>query len=275
LEAAVMMTCQTVTTLGGAFALDLLPPEEADAVAVHIASCVTCGERSRARQQSGEWLAHLVAPEPLPAGLRRRLQLRLQDVPRPQPRETAPLSPVAPPAPRPATRAAARPQWLWLLGAALTALLVWNVMLQGEQRTWAESQRQAREVQARLEARLQRQSRVKPAPPAPVRLSRLQGSRRFPAAAGTLAWQSEGGRWTLAAQGLPLLPAGQVFQLWAGGGDHPVPILACRPGSAVMAVPVPAHGALRPGTPLLLTMESGAARERPTGELVLLGLVAD
>lgn len=267
-----MVTCETVATLGGAYALDLLPPEEADAMTVHLATCVGCGERTRARLQAGEWLAHLVAPEPLPEDLRRRLQMRLQDPPRPQPKDTAPLTPVALPASSPGRR-----PWLWwLIAAGLAALIAWNLGLQGHQQSLERAQRLTGEAQAQLLTHMRRQQQAQRAtPPTTVRLSRLQGSRRYPAAAGTLAWQADGGRWTLTAQGLPALPPGQVFQLWAGGGDRPAPVVACRSASSVLAVPVPAHGALRPGTPLLLTVEFGAAREKPAGELVLLGLVAE
>lgn len=269
-----MVTCETVATLGGAYALELLPADEAAAVAVHVATCVGCGERTRARQQAGDWLAHLVAPAPLPEALRRRLHLRLLDAPRPQPRETAPLDPGQRPVP------SSRPPRRWWPAAAavaaLLAVLAWKSVPASDHHDLARAERLAREAQATLTAHRQRQNAApSAAPTVAARLARLHGSRRHPAAVGALAWQSEDGRWTLTAQGLPSLQPGQVFQLWAGHGERPVPVVATRPATRVLAVPVPALGALKPGTPLLLTVENGAARERPAGDLVLLGLVPD
>jgi hypothetical protein len=267
-----MLTCETVSTLSGAYALDLLPPAEAAALAVHVAACVACGERARARQQTGEWLAHLVTPAPLPAGLRQRLQLRLQDQGRPRPQATTPLPP--PPAPSPARP---RSVWPWVLAGVVCLSLIGNLDLLQERQTLQAAQARADAEHRQLLQQLRRQVQARAAAVSatPVRISHLQGSRRHPMATGSLTFQSDSRRWSLSLQGLPVLPAGQVYQLWAGAGERPSPVLAFRLGTATTSVPVPPHAALRPGTALLVTVEAGAGHDRPTGDLVLLGMVAD
>jgi hypothetical protein len=271
-----MLTCATVTTLGGAYALELLPAAEAEAVRVHVSACVACGERARSRAQMGEWLAHIITPEPLPDGLRQRLALRLLD--REPVRATADLDPAV--APRPdspvaAVRPLARYRY-WLFGGLLAASLAWNLHLLGDRNWLQQAQRTADQTHAQAMAQLRRLAATRKAPAAaPVsHLSRLQGARQRPQASGILAFQTETGRWTLTVQGLPVMPAGQVYQLWAGTGSGQAPVLAFRSGGST-SVPVPSHAALRPGAALVITVEDGAGQNRPTGELVMLGMVAD
>jgi hypothetical protein len=264
-----MLTCESVGTLSGAYALDLLPDEEAAAIAVHVASCVACGERTRARQQTGEWLAHLVTPTPIPDGLRHRLQLRLQDQ---GPRHIRATAPLLPPTPDKAAPQRMTP-WLWLLAGILALSLGWNLRLLGQTASLQDAKTVAEAARSPLLQRLRHQAKAAPAPAS--RSSLLQGARHHATASGSLALQLESRRWTLTVQGLPALPAGQVYQLWAGSGDRPAPVVAFRAGAGMAPVPVPAHAALRPGAPLLVTIEAGAGHDRPQGDLVLLGMVAD
>jgi hypothetical protein len=279
-----MLTCDTVTTLGGAYALELLPAAEAEAVRVHVSACVACGERARSRAQMGEWLAHIITPEPVPDGLRQRLALRLLD--REPVRATADLDPGLAPAPAPATVVPApvvRPlardlaRYLaWLGAGLLAASLAWNLHLLGDRNWLQQAQRTADQTHALAMEQLRRLATTRKVPPAaPVsHLSRLQGARQRPQASGILAFQTVTGRWTLTVQGLPVMPAGQVYQLWSGTGSSQALVLAFRSGGST-SVPVPSHAALRPGAALVITVENGAGQNRPTGDLVMFGIVAD
>jgi anti-sigma-K factor RskA len=120
------LTCDQADELAGAWGLGALDPEEADAVASHLASCDRPHEELRAAPGAGSVLDVALEPIAPSPGLRGRVMDSIGAMPRA-------THPPPEPAPMPWYRRGWVPRVAALAAAAaIVGLAVWNVQLRGE-----------------------------------------------------------------------------------------------------------------------------------------------
>lgn len=196
-------------------------------------------------------LLPLATATPPPPGLRDRILAAAER----RSRRAAPATPVAAkPAPR---RPAPRLVWSRFAAAAAAALaLAFGLDA----------------ARTRRELSLQRELTSALQEPNVVRTFRLAGTGRADDAYGTVALDLDAKRGAVVLKGLPPLPAGRVYRLWAQVDDRAVPCgdFGVRPDGGVTAqfvVPVETYTA--PLGSLFVTVEPDPPPPAPTGERVL------
>jgi anti-sigma-K factor RskA len=100
----------------------------------------------------------------------------------------------------------------------------------------------------------------------------LAGTERAPSARGEVVAPRDGGPPLLVAQGLPELPAGQVYQIWVIADGRPAGAGLLEPGPA-MAAPVALARDVSGAEMVALTIEPAGGSSGPTGPIVLAGKV--
>jgi hypothetical protein len=128
----------------------------------------------------------------------------------------------------------------------------------------------------RQELELQRDVATTLQQPNVVRQFALAGSgvmgTGFAPAAGTAVLDLDAKRAAVVIRGLPRLPAGQVYRLWARIGDGAVPcgqFNADEHGSVVSQFTIPVDAYTSPVRELFLNVEPAAQGPQPTGETVM------
>ncbi|MEO8251935.1 MAG: anti-sigma factor [Chloroflexota bacterium] len=246
------LDCQAVDELDAAFALGALPPDEARAVAEHLATCAEPHAQLRAFVGAAEVLAMSTDLAPPSPKLRERVLATVSRTPQEHAAGRAPAASAPGPnegrgwldwlSPR-----VARP----LAIAAVVAVLAvggWNLALQSQ---LGEQDHALRAVAAAI--------------------SGGDVAYRVEGRAGRgYVVDTPGSGAALVVAGLGSLPAGQLYELWLlDAAGAPVAVGTFKPGSDVVAV-VPVDRDLTGYTAFAVTVEAKRVAA-PTGEPVIVG----
>jgi len=181
--------------------------------------------------------------------------------------ELAPARPAAPvaladhvrkPAPTATAASTFRPSLMRILGS-IAAVLVLALAWDGQRL------RQELQLQRDVAATLQQ--------PNVVRQFALRGTG-ISLAAGTAVLDLDAKRAAVAIRGLPKLPAGQVYRLWARIGDGAVPcgqFNADGDGAVVSQFTIPVDAYTAPLRELFLNVEPAELGTQPVGRTVMVG----
>lgn len=261
--------------LAGPYALGLLSADDRRVFEAHLAVCPECRAEVRDAAIVAEALGHAVAPEEPPAGLRDRVlasaftstpaagsarMLRIGSAPRA-------AEPVRRPGP-------------WLLAAASIAIVALGLYALALQSKLRETEAALRSAQARLAAadtqmasvvrardETSRIALVASAPDA-VRID-LAGQAPAPDARGRAFWSPTRGV-ALAADALPSLPQGRVYQLWLVTADAKIGAGLLRPDASGRLLGASQTTGVRP-VAIALTIEPEGGVSSPTGAVYLFG----
>lgn len=252
-------------------ALGVLDGAERLQATSHVASCGECAREVAAFERVCGDLGALSAVTPLPPELRRRV-----------------LGAVDPDL----VRGARGPRWLaaaavlaggmtLLAGLRLASVSADRDRLLGE-RTAAEARAaEAQDRAVRAEAAVaalsatagRSQSLTLVALQSGARVVPLAAQPAAPSARGAVLFDPASGQATLVASGLPVLPAGQVYEAWVIADGVPVPaglFASDASGPTVHPVTAPARGART----FAVTIEPAGGTPAPTGPMVLAGRVS-
>lgn len=121
------MTHAEMQELLGAYALDAVEPDEAQAIEEHLRTCPRCQAEVEAHRDTASWLAHSGAPAP--DGVWDKIAGNLEDTP-------PPIARVLPWEPRDARRSRSRqrPAITWIAGVAAALVLVLGLVAVNQQR---------------------------------------------------------------------------------------------------------------------------------------------
>jgi hypothetical protein len=194
-----------------------------------------------------------------PAALRTRILAAAQHIEQPRPAARASVSDVARnvrviPVPRSADRPTIR-RVVGSIAAMLIVALAWD----------AYRLRQELQLQQDVATTLQQ--------PNVVRQFALRGTG-VSLAAGTAVLDLDAKRAAVAIRGLPKLPAGQVYRLWARVGDGTVPcgqFNADAEGTVLSRFTIPVDAYTSPVRELFLNIEPLEAGPHPVGRTVMVG----
>jgi len=262
-----------------AFALDVLDPHERAEVASHLAGCESCAAELVALHRVVQNVGLDAPPVTPPAGLKARVIARVAAEAQAGPSERAlPASPARQP------DAIRRPFWNSRLALAASVMLAAAASLYAfAMRAEVVSLRVATDTASgqvtrlrdelatlrRERVTLQRTMDVLRAPDV-LRVD-LKGQTGAPAATGHAFWSRRAGL-AFAAEGLPALPEGRVYQLWAITGSSPVSagtFVASGSGDASVTSPVAADAP--PPDAFGVTIEPTGGSATPTMPIVLIG----
>jgi anti-sigma-K factor RskA len=238
------VNCDEIEELLGAYALDALPPDEAAAVAAHLAGCPEQAATARELRAASLALQSLPDALPPPPALRSRV---LEAVAR-EPRERAAPAPATSPRDRLTWRTQQSPSnirrfptYAWgALAAALViaigGLFAWNITLRN-----------------RLDDRLDASRATAVAP--------LQGAG---AGGGTVLYFADRHKAVVIGADMPAPDAGKTYQLWAVGDDgQPKSIGLMQPDAAGRTNAVVDFDRDATGT-LAITVEPAGGSDQPT-----------
>lgn len=261
--------------LAGPYALGILSADDRRLFEAHLAGCPECRADVRDAAIVAEALGHAVAAEAPPAALRGRVLAGAFST-SPSADRPARLVPIAP-APRVAGHVRLEP---WLLAAASIAIVALGLYALALQSKLRETDAALRSAQARLAAAdtrvasLERASDetsrialVASAPDA-VRVD-LAGQAPAPDARGRAFWSPTRGV-ALAADALPPLPQGRVYQLWLVTADAKVGAGLLRPDASGRLLGASQTTGVRP-VAIALTIEPEGGVSSPTGAIYLVG----
>jgi anti-sigma-K factor RskA len=247
------------------YAVGALDGEERGRFEAHLAGgCAACAARLRETREALAALPRALPPAAPPPALRARLLERI-----------AAERPGAPgrgatPAERPAGRAL---RWAGWAGVAVAAALLLLVSQQ-----LGRAGRELAELRGRvatLEAELaDRDATLRLLSDPAVRSVSLEGRGPSPGARAWLLWDPATREGLLLARGLPPVPAGRAYELWAIAGDQPVPagvFTVDEAGRGRLRLP-PLPAGLRVET-FAVTVEPSGGVPRPTGAIHLAGKV--
>ncbi len=261
--------------LAGPFALGILSEDDRRVFEAHLAACPECRAEVRDAAMVAEALGHAVTPEAPPAQLRDRVLAAA--------RAAAPAASPARVVPIAESRRAASPARRlepWLLAAASIAAVAFGLYALVLQSKLRETDAALRSAQARLAAAdtrvasLERasdeSSRVALVASAPdaVRVD-LAGQTAAPAARGRAFWSPSRGV-ALAADALPALPQGRVYQLWLVTADAKVSAGLLKPDASGRLLGGSQTTGVRP-VAIALTLEPEGGVPSPTGAMYLVG----
>ncbi|MGE3841163.1 MAG: anti-sigma factor [Vicinamibacterales bacterium] len=257
----------------GLYALGVLDPEARAAVEGHLAMCETCRGELECLTPVVEALALTVPSLQPPAALRSRV-----------------LSSVAPPQ-APANQALSgtpsrAPRWAWLVAAAAVALCVglgtYAATLQARIENLSNRLADAERLLQAARGDMVEARRALDAAQSDVRVLLspdvtrvvLSGEGSTPAATGR-AYYSPAEGLLFTASNLRPLPETQVYQLWLVTAAAPVSAgLIPLPASGTSTVLLPSPAGAGVPVAFAVTIEPAGGVPAPTGERVLLGLVA-
>jgi hypothetical protein len=250
------------STLAAVGALDGIERARFDA---HLASgCAICEANLREQTQVAAALPWALPDVPLRPEVRDRLMARVATERRPGAGRQAPGRPAAAAA-RPA---GARASWQWaggLLAASVAAALVWNIH---DTRGALESER-ARVAQ--LEQELTQERAITAlVGHTDTQAASLRGVDMAAHAEGWIVWSPSRGEGFVVVHHLPVLPAGQQYQLWVLGTPRWAPAGTFRVdsiGHATLTVPV-SH---QQPEGFAVTVEPAGPHAIPTGPTVMRG----
>ncbi len=237
------------------YALGALDGEELSQFEAHLAQgCPTCERHLRETREALTLLPRSLEPIAPPPGAKARVLNQI----------------AADAAARPEGR---RPGWLWwgigagaVAAAGLLIALGWNL--------WTTRQ----ELQ-RLEARIavlraevaQKEETLRLLSDPQVRLVSLAGLPPSPGAAGRLLWNPVTRTGLLLTSGLPEVPRGRAYELWAIAGKEAVPagVFTVEGGRALLRLP-PLPEA-KTFDKFAVTLEPAGGVPQPTGPMHLIG----
>jgi anti-sigma-K factor RskA len=257
-----------LVVLAPAYVLGALEPDERRAFESHVAECEICASEVRSLGRVTAGLAQSVPLVTPPAALRDRVLLAVGA------REARASQPVMPSRWRMAD---------WLAYAACVAIATAAVLYAMNLRTRVENLEARLEVaQTRLAAadramvdarRVAFETQSAMAVLAATDLIRvdLQGAPAAPQAAGRALWSRQSGM-VFAANNLPPLPAGKIYQVWLVAGGPPVSAGLVAPdetgrGVGIFRTPVDVTGPVT----VAVTIEPEGGVPAPTGAFYLTG----
>jgi hypothetical protein len=234
-----------------------LPEEEAEALARLVAERPELAVELGRLQRTFGLLGHAAATTP-PPHVRDRLLAAAErlDPATPAPPAAPRVVALAPPAPRPG-----RGRTVSRMAGAIAALLVLGLAWDGY---WL-----------RQELRLQREVATTLQQPNVVHQFALRGTG-ISLAAGTAVLDLDAKRAAVVIHGLPRLPAGQVYRLWARVGDDAVPcgqFNADAGGAVTSQFTIPVDAYTSPVRELFLNVEPAEAGPKPAGRTVMVGRI--
>lgn len=239
------------------YALSALDGEELTVFEAHLASgCALCEDRLREVRESLTQIPQSLIPLAPPPAVRSKL-----------------LQKIASEAIVPAQR---RPQlrWLWwgigagaLAAVGLLISLSWNLSTAQQELQRLQGQMAALQVEvAKQQELVDFLSNPK------ARFIQLAGLGPSPGATGRLLWDPVSRKGLLLTAGLPELPAGQEYELWAITGDEPVPAGVFKVGGAGRALfRLPPLPEAKTFDKFAVTLEPAGGVSKPTGPMHLLG----
>jgi anti-sigma-K factor RskA len=256
--------------LAGPYVLGLLSADDRREFEAHLQGCPECRLEVREAELVAEGLGRAVDPQEPPAGLRDRvLAAALAARPAEFPRSLRPVN-------RPPSRTLAP----WLLAAASLAAVAFGLYSWTLQARLRETEAALRAAQARLATIESQVASLRHASdettqtadvlsaPDVVRVE-LAGQADAPRARGRALWSPTRGL-VLAANNLPALPEGRVYQLWLVTDSAKISAGLMRPDSAGRM-----QGTSRVTTPqpvaIALTIEPDGGVPAPTGAIYLVG----
>ena len=127
----------------------------------------------------------------------------------------------------------------------------------------------------RQELALQREVTATLQEPNVLRPFAMAGTGTATGAVGRVALDLDAKRGAVVLKGLPALPEGEVYRLWAKVADKSVPcgqFTASREGTVVAQFVVPVESYTAPIAQLFLTVEPSALPEAPTGPTVMVSV---
>lgn len=280
-------------------AVGALTPEEAGALAEHLAACDECRREASELREAAVAIAYACAPVAPPAHLRARVLegARAADsvLPFKRPaRDAAANGDGSPDTRTPARDSSPARAGAWRLLAsrpplafgAIAAAIIIVVLAALSVALWGRNRELKAEL-ARLSqglnsargelmlardesARVAEIKEIVTAPDAPVAL--LAGTPDAPGARARLFVDRRTGRAVLSAQGLPPAPDGKAYQLWYIAGGKPQPGAVFKTdaaGRVVLSDRVPEAG--RDATIFAVTLEPAGGVPSPTGGMYLKG----
>jgi anti-sigma-K factor RskA len=227
-------TCDDADALAGAWGLGALEPDEARAVADHLATCDRPHAELRAAAGAGAVLEAALHPVQPSAALRDRIMTSIG-----------------------ADSAVAREPWYptWLpraagiaAAAAVVALLAWNVQLRGE-----------------LDTRQDALERVAAALSAGGPTYEVSGT----AGGGLLVIGEEG---PVFVAGLPVPEGDDIYEMWLIGPSGPVAAGTFRPGADEVLVVAPLEGSLEGFETFAVTVEAERVSAPTTDPILVAAL---
>lgn len=253
------MSHEPYSEMAPAYALGTLEGEERSQFEAHLRG--GCPECERALVEYGESLAGVaaelppVAPPPsVKAALIRRIDA-----------EARPARPLARPAPR-------WVPWRWAWAGALASALAVGGYLALKVTALERELHQRSEELAALRAQVAQQRELLGFLRSPeTQLVSLGGLKPSPTAHGRMWWQQGAGGFFMAS-GLPLIPSGKTYQLWAIAGGKPVSagVFGVDPkGSGTLHVK-PLSGVDKVEM-FAVTLEPAGGLPQPSGEMYLAG----
>jgi Anti-sigma-K factor rskA len=127
----------------------------------------------------------------------------------------------------------------------------------------------------RQELALQREVTTALQEPNVLRSFALAGTGSASGAVGRVALDLDAKKGAVVLKGMPVLPAGEVYRLWAAVGDKSVPCgqFTANPDGVVLAqFPVPVESYTSPIAKLFVTVEPAAPSDTPSGPTVMVSV---
>lgn len=263
--------------LAGPYALNILSADDRRAFEAHLAGCPECRAEVRDAAIVAETLGHAVTPEEPPSELRSRVLAAAFGGGQ---AAASPASRVVPIRGTQAVRPGRRRLEPWLLAAASLAAVALGLYSLSLKARLRDADAALRSAQARLAAtdtqlaRLERTSRessrvaLVASAPDVVRVE-MGGQANAPGARGRAFWSPSRGV-AVAADQLPALPQGRVYQLWLVTADAKVSAGLMHPDAAGRALAASQTTGVRP-VAIALTLEPEGGVPVPTGAIYLVG----
>lgn len=237
------------------YALGALDGEELRQFEAHLAAgCASCETRLRETREALTLLPRALAPVAPPPGARARL-----------------LNQIAAEGARPEGR---RPGWLWWgigAGAAAAAGLLialgWNLSVMRQ-----ELQKLEVRVSALRAEVAQKEQTLRLLSDPQVHLVSLAGLPPSPGAAGRVLWNPVTRTGILLTSGLPAVPRGRAYELWAIAGKEAVPagVFTVDEGGRTL-LRLPPLPEAKTFDKFAVTLEPAGGVPQPTGPMHLLG----
>lgn len=235
-----------------AYALGALSRSESEPLEQHLKrGCDVCEAELAIFQETSNRLAFALPDVPLPAGLKQKVNSRIDQIEQTRPADAPRMS-------------------VWRVAAAVALFAIAGSLVWKERSDVNERDQQIAGMAKQLEE--QRAEITWLRDPA-VQLAMLTGLADAPGAHGKMIWNAAASKGMFYADTLPPLATGKSYQLWVIGSQGPVSAGVFEPnqqGTAVVTIiriAGPASGSLQ----FAVTIEPRGGLPKPSGTMVLAG----